>query len=133
MPLKVDLPSRAELEAALGSAFPLWNALNRKVEETCSPFSQVWKPSKTEFGKVCLLQSKKRTLLYLAPDREAVWIAIVLGERAFLLAMASSFPDAIKHLLLAAKPYAEGRGIRFSINSTEDLATVAKLVEIKTT
>ena len=133
MPVKVDPPSEAELESALGAALPLWNAIVRMVEGTCTPLNQVWKPSKSEFGKLCLLQCKKRTLLYLTPDLDCVWIAIVLGERAYGLAMASWLPDVIKNLLLAAKPYAEGRGIRFSIRSAEELPTVGRLVEIKTT
>jgi hypothetical protein len=133
MSVKVAAPSDAELEAALGSAFPLWNAVIRLVEETCSPLDQAWKPSKSEFGKLCLLQFKQRTLLYLTPDLDCVWIAMVLGERAFQLAMSSTLPVGIKQLLLAAKPYAEGRGIRFAISSAEELPTVARLLEIKTT
>jgi hypothetical protein len=132
MSVKVEPPSRAELEAALGAALPLWHGMVQSVEETCSPLGQAWQPSKSDFGKMCLLQFKKRTLLYLTPDRDCVLLAVVLGEHAFNLALASSLPEAIKNLLLTAKPYAEGRGIRFSINSTEDLPTVAKLVEIKT-
>jgi hypothetical protein len=46
--------------------------------------------------------------------------------------MASSLPDEIKKLLLEARPYAEGRGIRFAIHALNDLASVAKLLEIKT-
>ena len=133
MSVMVDPPSDAELEAALGSALPLWKATIRMVEESCSPLSLVWKPSKSEFGKLCLLQRKKRTLLYLTPDLDCVWIAIVLGEHAYGLARASGLPEVIKNLLLAAKPYAEGRGIRFSIRSAEELPTVGRLVEIKTT
>jgi hypothetical protein len=129
----VKPPSQTELEAALGSALPLWNAIVRMVEATCSPLGQVWKPSKSGFGKMCLLQFKKRTLLYLTPDRERVWIAMVLGEHACGLALASSLPGAIKQFLLEAKPYEEGRGIRFSISSAEELPTVAKLLEIKIT
>jgi hypothetical protein len=133
MSVKVDPPSEAELEAALGAALPLWKAIVRMVEETCSPLGQVWKPSKSAFGRMCLLQCKQRTLLYLTPDQDCVWIAIVLGERACLLAMASSLPEVIKQLLLEARPYAEGRGIRFSISSAEELPIVARLLEIKTT
>jgi hypothetical protein len=133
MPIKVDPPSKAELESALGAALPLWQALVRLTEATCSPLGQAWQPSKAAFGRMCLLQCKKRTLLYLTPDQDQVWVAIVLGERAFRLAMASGLPEVIKKLLLAAKPYAEGRGIRFSISSAEELPIVAKLLEIKTT
>jgi hypothetical protein len=47
--------------------------------------------------------------------------------------MASSLPLAIKKMILEAKPYAEGRGIRFSVSSSSDIPMIAKLVEIKAT
>ena len=133
MSAKVKPPNEAELRAVLGSAFALWSGILHVVEDACTPVDQVWKPSKTEFGRMCLLQYKKRTLLYVTPDKEKVWIAIVLGDRAFALAMASSLPVAIKNLFSQAKPYAEGRGIRFPISSLNDIPTIAKLIKIKTT
>ena len=132
MPTNVEPPSKAELEGTLGSALPQWTGMIRIVEETYAPLDKLWKPSKAEFGRMCLLQQKKRTLLYLTPDRDKVWIAIILGERAYQLALSSSLPDGIKKLFREAKPYAEGRGIRFPISSQGDLSTVAKLLEIKT-
>lgn len=132
MTSNVEPPGKAELESVLGSALPLWFAIIHMAEATCAPLSKVWKPSKSEFGRICLLQSKKRTLLYLTPDVDRVWIAIILGERAYQLAMASALPDAVKKLCLDAKPYAEGRGIRFPIGSLTEISTVAKLLEIKT-
>ena len=103
------------------------------AETAYSPLTKLWKPAEAEFGRMCLLQHKKRTLLYLTPDTGKVWIAIVLGERAYQIAMASSLPDGIKQLLFEARPYAEGRGIRFLISSPNDVSTVAKLLEFKTT
>jgi hypothetical protein len=47
--------------------------------------------------------------------------------------MASSLPVAIKKMFAEARPYAEGRGIRFSVSSSGDIPAIAKLVEIKTT
>ena len=82
---------------------------------------------------MCLLQHKKRTLLYLTPEKEKVRVAIILGERAYELAMASSLPAKIKKMFSEARPYAEGRGIRFSINSLRDISTIETLVELKTT
>jgi len=96
MPKQVEPPCKAELRDVLGSAMPLWFAMIRLVEETFSPLSEVWKPSKSEFGRMCLIQFKKRTLLYLTPDKDQVWVALVLGERAVQLALASSLPEAIK-------------------------------------
>ena len=133
MPAKVKPPSEAELKTVLGSAIALWSGIVGVVEKACAPLDRLWKPSKAEFGRICLLQHKKRTLLYITPDKERVWVAIVLGDRAYDLAMASSLPAAIKKMFTEARPYAEGRGIRFPVSSLSDIPVIAKLVEIKTT
>ncbi len=96
MSTKVSSPTSAELKAVLGSADDLWSGIVRVVEEMFSPLNSEWKPSKTEFGRMCLLQHKKRTLLYLTPEKEQVRVAIILGDRAYGLALASSLPAAIK-------------------------------------
>ena len=131
--MKTKSPTDAELKTILGSADVLWSGIIRVVQDMVSPLHTEWKPSKTEFGRMCLLQHKKRTLLYMTPEKEKVRIAIVLGERAYGLAMASSLPAAIKKMFSEAKPYAEGRGIRFQVSSVNDIPVIKKLVEIKTT
>ena len=133
MPTKAASPTEAELKAFLGSANVLWSGIFQAVEELFAPLDKQWRPSKTDFGHLCLLQHKKRTLLYLTPDKEKVWIAIVLGERAYGLAMASSLPVALKKMFSEARPYAEGRGIRFPVSSLSEIPMITKLVEIKTT
>jgi len=132
MRAKVKSPTDAELKAVLGSAMALWSGIVQAVDDALSPLETEWRPSKAEFGRICLLQHKKRTLLYLTPESEKVTVAIVLGERAYRLAMASSLPAAIKKLLAEAKPYAEGRGIRFAASSPNALAVIKTLVAIKT-
>jgi hypothetical protein len=126
-------PADAELKVVLGKAGAVWSGIVRAVEEKFSPLDQEWKPSKLAFGRLCLLRHKKRTLLYLIPDKGQILVAVVLGERAFELAMAASLPAAIKKMLSEARPYAEGRGIRFPVNSLSEVPVIAKLVEIKTT
>lgn len=84
-------------------------------------------------GQVCLLRHKKRTLRYLLPEKASVTVAIVLGERAYGLAMASTLSAAVKTSLSEARPYAEGRGIRVPVKAPRDLATIRKLVAIKLT
>ena len=127
-------PTDAELKAVLGKAGVVWSAIVRAVEEKFAPLDAEWKPAKTAVGgRMCLLRHKKRTLLYLIPLKGQVLVAIVLGERAYALAMASSLPAAIKKMFFEAKPYAEGRGIRFPVDSPRDVPMIAKLVEIKTT
>jgi hypothetical protein len=133
MSIKVKPPTDAELRVALGSASVLWSGIVTAVGDLASPLDTEWRPSKTEFGRMCLLQHKKRTLLYLTPEKEKIKVAVVLGERAYGLAMASSLPAAIKKMFSEARAYAEGRGIRFVVSSASDVSTVKKLAAIKTT
>jgi hypothetical protein len=130
--VNVKPPSQPELGAVLGPAYPLWIGIIRVVEESGAPLDCVWKPSKLGFGRMCLLQHKKRTLLYLIPEKEKIQIAIIFGERAYRLASTSTLPATIKKMFREAKPYAEGRGIRFAVSSSDDFPTIAKLIEIKT-
>lgn len=125
-------PTAKKLEAVLGSAQDVWTGIVDAVEGMFAPLDKLWKPSKSEFGRMCLLQHKKRTLLYLTPDADKVWVAIVLGGRSYELAMASAIPAAIKKLLSEAKPYAEGRGIRFPVSDPANIPVVATLVRLKT-
>lgn len=118
---------------ALGAAYSIWADIVRVVEELASPLDIAWKPSTIAFGHVCVLRHKKRTLLYLLPAQASVTVAIILGERAYGLAMSSTLPAAIKKALSEARPYAEGRGIRVPVTTTRDLAAIRKLVAIKLT
>jgi hypothetical protein len=133
MPVKLESPAEAELQAVLGSAGKVWIAIIDAIEEKFSPLEKQWRPAKTEFGRICLLQHKKRTLLYMTPDKEKIWVAVVLGQRAAAIAATSELPSEIKKLIAEAHPYAEGRGIRFPVNSSKDVAVVTELVVIKTT
>jgi hypothetical protein len=81
---------------------------------------------------VCLLRRKQRTLLYLTPDADRVWVAVVLGERAYRLVATSSLPAAIRKLCDEARPYVEGRGIRFPVSSPGEIPTITELTRIKT-
>jgi len=116
----------------LGSSLLFWDHIVASLSETHGSIEEEWKTSKSDFGWMCLLKHKKRTLVYLTPDKSEIRVAIVLGERAVGLALASRLPAEIKLLIEAARPYAEGRGIRFPVASVEDVATVIDLVAIKT-
>ncbi len=126
-------PRDPELKAALGTAWPVWTSILESLATRFDPLDRQWKPSKAAFGRMCLLQHRQRTLVYLTPEAGAVTVAVVLGERAVGLAMDSALPAAIKTLIAGARPYVEGRGIRFAVRNARDVRTVAKLVELKTT
>ena len=130
---EVEAPSRAELHAALGKSVSAWPGIVSGLEEKYSPLELEWRPSKLEFGRMALVRHKDRTLLYLMPMAGQLLVGVVLGERAYELAMASKLKPAIKKMLTDAKPYAEGRGIRFVVKSASDVAQVLLLIDCKMT
>lgn len=129
--MKMQVPSEESISTELGAAGPLWDQVICLVAEKFGPVEQEWKPSKTNFGSMCLIKAKKRTLIYVTPDTQAVRIGIVLGERAVQLALASKVPEMIKDLIRDARPYAEGRGIRFALTPDIDANVVCDLIAIK--
>ena len=128
-----DAQSASELAARLGKAIVHWNEIIDSVSANFAPIEQVWKSSKNDFGRMCLLKQKKRTLLYMIPEDGVVQAAIVLGERAVAIALASGLEEKFKNLLREARPYVEGRGIRFDVISADDVLSVVELIRIKAT
>jgi hypothetical protein len=131
--MRSQTPTDEALAAELGDAQQLWTRIVESISERFGPINQEWKPSKMTIGWMCLLQRKKRTLVYLTPEKEEIRAAIVLGEKAVALALASALPERIKALIREARPYAEGRGIRFPVRSVTDVRTLNKLITIKLT
>ncbi len=126
-------PTASQLAARLGKAVDIWTSIIDSVSANFASIDQVWRSSKIDFGWVCLLKQKKRTLLYMMPEDGVVRVAIVLGERAVGSALASDLNDEIKNLIRDARQYAEGRGIRFGVISADDVSSVVKLIRIKIT
>jgi hypothetical protein len=131
--MKTKGPSEKDVVAELGKARDVWDAITREIGAKYAPIEREWKTSKSSFGWMCVLKHKNRTLLYLTPDAGAVRVAVVLGERAVELALASGIPEPIKALIREARPYAEGRGIRFTVCTRAEIPVITELVVIKTT
>ena len=128
---KSNAPSPQAIAKTLGAAQEVWDVLIDALREDHGVSSLEWKASKSEFGWMCQLKQKKRTAVYLTPEDGMVRVGIVLGERAVSRALASDLPDYIKTLIAEARPYAEGRGIRFSVHPAAALPIVTKLVAMK--
>ena len=127
------IPTVSELTKAIGSTVPIWRQLVDGIAKDFPGVKEEWKPSKVPFGRLCLLKQKERTLLYLIPKDSAFEASLVLGERAVALALKSDLSSEIKKMITEARQYAEGRGIRLAIFSSDQVAVVRKLVAIKTT
>jgi hypothetical protein len=124
-------PSRAALDSVLGCAVTVWDALHASIARVYPPVTVEWKASKSDYGRLCVLRRKKRTIVYLTPEAGAVRVAVVLGERAAQRALESTLPEEIRILIRDARPYAEGRGIRFAVSVLGDLPVVMELLEMK--
>lgn len=124
-------PLQSEIDAELGSASAIWHELVRKVTDRHAPIVEEWMPSKDGFGSMCRLKRGKRTLLYMTPQPGSVKVALVLGERSVALAYLSDISEPIKTLIRDARPYAEGRGIRFTVGSPGEIQAVLELLDIK--
>jgi Protein of unknown function (DUF3788) len=126
-----EAPSHELVAKTLVATRDLWDAILHALGAKYPGLTSEWKASKSEFGWMCVLKHKKRTVVYLTPEDGAVRVAVVLGERAARQALASELPYAIKALITEARPYAEGRGIRFPIRSVAALPIVLDLIAMK--
>jgi hypothetical protein len=127
----VDPPTKRQLDAVLGEAAPVWPQIIATMKERCAPFEVEWRPAtKIAFDRYCILRRKDRRLLYLIPKPGEIEAMVVLGERAFDLAMKSSLPAKFKKLAREAKNYAEGRFIRFPL-AASDIQDIVRMVELK--
>lgn len=125
----VKPPTAAELHKALGRSVSAWPGVVSGLEERFNPLELEWRPSKLEFGRMCLVRYKNRALVYLMPMAGQLLVGVVLSEGAYEIAMAAKLRPAIKKMLSAAKPGGEGRGIRFVVKTTADVAEVLTLAQ----
>lgn len=129
--MKHKAPSPQLVAKMLGTAQAVWDAIMDALRAEYGTLTSEWKVSKSDFGWMCVLKQKKRTVVYLTPEDGAVRVAVVLGERAAARALASELPDSVKVLITEARSYAEGRGIRFPVRSVEELPNVTRLIALK--
>ncbi|HMQ97599.1 MAG TPA: DUF3788 family protein [Ignavibacteria bacterium] len=124
-------PGEAELKTALSKTFPYWKTLEEFTLKTEPAAKGDWYFSGAKFGWSYRISDKKRVIIYLLPRDGFFKAAFVFGRKAYEEIMASDISDEIKNELKAAKPYAEGRGIRLEVKSKTMVSNIRKLVKIK--
>ena len=131
--LRVVRPCR-EATAARGvfeEASDLWNELVAHVAENDAPITELWSFAGARFGWFLRLRRKDRVVLYMTPQVGRFLVGVVLGEPAAEAALQSGLPEPVRALIESAPRYAEGRGIRFAVATSADLAAARKLAAIK--
>ena len=70
-------------------------------------------------------------MIYLLPREVFFKVALVFGQKATELILASTVSEDLKNELKAAKVYAEGRGIRVEVKNKSIIDDIKKLIAIK--
>ena len=128
---KAHFPEAEELARVLGPSARRWQELVETVARDHAPIDEVWNFAGAKYGWSLRLKQKDRILVYLTPQAGQFLVGIVLGEKAVRAAHESGLPNALLELLDAAKPYAEGRGIRLPVTTSDGVGTVLRLLELK--
>lgn len=123
----------AEVLARLGDSGRLWQALIDRIAADHAPVHQEVKAASKGAGYIVRLARRSRTILYLLPRDGFFLTAFVFGERAAERVRASRMPAGVIAALEAARPYAEGRGVRLETRTPADVETTCALAEIKMT
>ncbi len=74
----------------------------------------------------------QRNVLFIVPCTDYFRAVFTFGENAFYEVVSGNFPDKkIKHELLTAKKYKEGRTIYLDVRTKLDLENIIQLIKIK--
>lgn len=128
---KLERPNNDELAAALGPTKALWDELASDLVRENQIDLQEWHSYSPKAGWSLRLKHGKRTIVYLVPLRGSFQAALVLGDKAVKAARQVSLPARARKIIAEAPRYAEGTGVRISVDGPEDVSAVNKLARIK--
>ncbi len=125
------MPNYTMLCAVLGKKALLWKKIEKHLEDNYGKADTEWKFYSAKSGWIMKTILKKRNLFFLTPYQNYFRVAFVFGDKVISKIAKSSLPANIIEELLAAKKYAEGRGISIEVKSQADVKNVIQLLEIK--
>ena len=128
---KQNMPNDADLADSLGEFTELWQDIKAYVHVKYPQAMDEWSYPGVKYGWNFRIKDKKRAIIYLLPREKYFQVAFVFGQKATDAVMESNVSHAIKSELSAARPYAEGRGIRIDVKEDGILHDIKELVDIK--
>lgn len=128
---KTILPTDNDLVERLGSTYDLWMLIQNFVLSKYPNGLSEWNYPGKKYGWSYRIKDKKRAILYFLPRDNYFKVAFVFGQKATDIVMASDIFPEIKTELMQARKYAEGRGIRITVNNDLRIPDIKKLIEIK--
>lgn len=130
---QLSYPQQQKLNEVLGTATKAWDELKHHMVSHFSTISEEWVFSGENYGWSLRLRHNKRSILYMTPCDGCFKVGFALGKKAVNAALKSDLPDTIYSLIKESPKYAEGRGVRITVNNLEDVKTVVKIAELKMT
>lgn len=124
-------PSLTELDQALGTSAACWHEIVRELEQD-GITAEEWKGVyANKYGWTLRLKQKDRNIVYLSPCQGCFRAAFVLSDRALEAAQHAALPKPVKAVLEHAPKYPEGNGVRLTVQSSDEIASIRKLASIK--
>lgn len=127
----VRQPVRADLDARLGAAAPLWHKAIAKTARHLPQVTEAWHFAGAKIGWSLRLMDGARIVVYLTPEEGAFRVGFVLGGKAVAAARAAGISTEAAALLDLAPKHAEGYGVRFHVAAKQDLEPFGELLAIK--
>lgn len=128
---KNEVPTEEQLCDALGETYPFWQFITSQALVLHPEATTLWHYSGEKFGWSFRISDTKRVLIYLLPRDRFFKVAFVFSQKATDAVLKSDIADSIKNELMAAKPNAEGRGIRIAITNESQINDIKQLISIK--
>jgi uncharacterized protein DUF3788 len=128
---KSERPTNDELAGALGPAKSHWDQLVNDLTQENDLDVHEWNSSSTKAGWSLRLKRGDRIIVYLIPLHGEFQAALVLGDKALKVAQQTQLPARTRKIIAEAPRYAEGTGVRITVNGREDLSAIQKLARIK--
>ncbi len=124
-------PNDMMLSQSLAEAQTLLNNIGTFIETKYGGFKPEWKFYNQKSGWIMKMFSLKRNVMFIIPCNEYFKAVFIFGDKATESIMQSNLPDTMKHDLLNAKKYAEGRSIQVDVKNRNDYENIEKLIQIK--
>lgn len=128
---KATIPEEVSVKKVLGKNEKLWYELIEFVYQKYPEAIQEWKYPGKNYGWSFRLKDKKRNIIYLTPQKERFITSLVFGEKAECEVLESGVSGEIKEMIIKARKYIEGRGIRIEVKNSKPVKDIKKLIEIK--
>ena len=124
-------PTNELLSKKIGENFKYWTEIHKLVESNYENTSEEWKFYGKNYGWQLKTFLKKRNLFFLIPSELSFKIVFIFSDKAVEEIKISNIYTDLKNIVIAAKKYAEGRGLPITITNNKYISDIKTLIEIK--